>query len=51
VCVCACADRYKVDMAQFPTIVRIDAALAELPAFRAAHAHAQPDTLPELRTA
>ena len=36
-------------MAPFPIITRIDATLAELPEFKAAHAHAQPDTLPELR--
>ncbi|MCA9602902.1 MAG: maleylacetoacetate isomerase [Polyangiales bacterium] len=41
------ARRFHVDLAPFPTLVRVDAACAELPAFRAAHAHAQPDTPPE----
>ena len=38
-------------MDKFPVIARIDAALAELPEFKVAHAHAQPDTPPELRSA
>lgn len=37
------ANRFKVDMAQFPTIARIDQALSTLPAFVAAHPDAQPD--------
>lgn len=35
--------RFKVDMAAYPTIARVHAALAEHPAFAAAHPSAQPD--------
>jgi maleylacetoacetate isomerase len=38
-----------VDLTQFPTIVRIDAALAEVEAFRVSHPSKQPDCPPELR--
>lgn len=37
------ARRYRCDLTPFPTIVRIDAACAELPAFAAARPEAQPD--------
>jgi maleylpyruvate isomerase len=37
------ARRFSVDLEAFPTLLRIEAALAELPAFRRAHADAQPD--------
>ena len=37
------ARRYNVDMSAFPTIVRVDATLSELPAFKAAHPSVQPD--------
>jgi maleylpyruvate isomerase len=37
------ARRYAVDLGAFPTLVRVDATCAELPAFAAAHADAQPD--------
>jgi maleylpyruvate isomerase len=37
------ARRFQVDLAPFPTLVRIDAACADLPAFQKAHAEAQPD--------
>lgn len=37
------AARFEVDLAPFPTIARIDAACAELPAFAAAHPSRQPD--------
>jgi maleylpyruvate isomerase len=37
------ARRFAVDLTDFPTLTRIDAALAALPAFQAAHADAQPD--------
>lgn len=37
------ARRFKVDLAPFPTLVRIDAACAELEAFRNARPEAQPD--------
>jgi hypothetical protein len=32
-------------MSQFPTIVRVEAALSELPAFKAAHPSMQPDAV------
>ena len=41
------AARFKVDMAPFPTIARVGAALAELPEFKAAHPDAQPDAQPQ----
>lgn len=37
------ARRFAVDLAPYPTLLRIDAACVELPAFRAAHAAAQSD--------
>ncbi|KDO21242.1 maleylacetoacetate isomerase [Saprolegnia parasitica CBS 223.65] len=37
------ANRFQVDMAKYPTIARIVAALAEHPAFYAAHPSQQPD--------
>jgi glutathione S-transferase len=37
------ARRFEVDLAPFPTVARIDAACAELPAFAAAHPSRQPD--------
>eukprot|EP00741_Cyanophora_paradoxa_P004611 tig00000821_g4475.t1 len=37
------ARRWGVEMAPYPTIARLEAALAELPAFKAAHPSAQPD--------
>lgn len=37
------ANRYGVDMAKFPTISRVHAALEELPAFQKAHPSQQPD--------
>ena len=43
------ARRFKVDMSKYPTIERIDAALLQLPAFKAAHPSAQPDCPEELR--
>lgn len=39
------ARRFNVDMTLYPTITRIDAALAELPAVDAAHPGKQPDTV------
>lgn len=41
--------RFKVDMAQFPILSRINERLEKLPAFKAAHPSRQPDTPPELR--
>ena len=40
------ARRFKVDLAPFPTLTRIDARLAEHPAFVAAHPDRQPDAPP-----
>ncbi len=37
------ARRFSVDLAPYPTLVRVEAACAALPAFAAAHADAQPD--------
>ncbi len=37
------AERFKVDLAQFPTIERVYRAVIDLDAFRAAHPSAQPD--------
>lgn len=37
------AGRFGVDMSQYPIIARIDATVAKLPAFKAAHPSAQPD--------
>eukprot|EP01139_Manchomonas_bermudensis_P026015 Amastigsp_a847809_21.p2 type:complete len:211 gc:universal Amastigsp_a847809_21:638-6(-) len=37
------AHRFSVDMSAYPTIVRVEAALRELPAFVAAHPDQQPD--------
>ncbi|KAL3107969.1 hypothetical protein niasHT_012877 [Heterodera trifolii] len=38
------AKRFGVDMAQFPTIARLDETLAEVPAFKSADCYHQPDT-------
>ncbi len=40
------ARRYGVDLAQFPTLTRIEAACEKLPAFQAAHPDRQPDAVP-----
>jgi maleylpyruvate isomerase len=40
------ARRFKLDIARYPTLVRIDAALCEHPAFIAAHPDRQPDAPP-----
>jgi glutathione S-transferase len=37
------ARRFGVDPAPFPTLVRVEATCAALPAFQAAHPDAQPD--------
>jgi maleylpyruvate isomerase len=37
------ARRYAVDLAPYPTLARVEAACAALPAFSSAHADAQPD--------
>ena len=38
------ARRFGVDLAPYPTLVRVEAACAALPAFQSAHADAQPDS-------
>ncbi|XP_054828448.1 maleylacetoacetate isomerase isoform X2 [Eublepharis macularius] len=43
------AERYKVDLAPYPTIIRINKALLELKEFQTSHPSQQPDTPPELR--
>lgn len=40
------ARRFNVDLAAFPTLLRVEAACAELEAFKQAHADAQPDATP-----
>jgi len=37
------ARRFDVDLGPYPTLLRVEAALSELPAFKQAHADAQPD--------
>ena len=37
------ASRFSIDLTPYPTLTRVDAACAELPAFQRAHATAQPD--------
>jgi maleylacetoacetate isomerase len=43
------ANRFNVDLTPYPNVRRVNAALEQLPAFRKAHAHRQPDTYPELK--
>ena len=43
------ARRYGVDLGPFPTLTRVEAACAALPAFQAAHADVQPDAVPGAR--
>lgn len=43
------AQRFKVDMSKFPTVMRIIDACSELPAFKAADPHVQPDCPEDLR--
>ena len=43
------AHRFSVDMARFPNLTRIDAELAEIPAFQTSHPSCQPDTPDELK--
>ncbi|QSQ13022.1 maleylacetoacetate isomerase [Myxococcus landrumensis] len=40
------ARRFAVDVSPYPTLLRIEAACMELPAFQAAHADRQPDAVP-----
>ena len=39
------AERYRLDLAPYPTLARVDATCAALPAFQSAHADAQPDAV------
>ncbi len=43
------AFRFKLDLSNYPNLDRVNKNLNDLPAFRKAHAHRQPDTYPELR--
>ena len=43
------ANRFQVDLTDYPTVRRVYAELEQIPAFKKAHAHRQADTLPELR--
>lgn len=43
------AHRFKIDMTKYPNVTRINLELEQLNSFKKAHAHRQPDTLPELR--
>jgi len=43
------ARRLEVDLAPYPTLLRIEEACSALPAFQAAHASRQPDAPPEAR--
>lgn len=43
------AERFKVDVEQYPTIKRVNAALQEIDAFRTSHPSCQPDTPDDLR--
>ncbi|XP_056152061.1 maleylacetoacetate isomerase isoform X1 [Lampris incognitus] len=44
------AERFKVDVGQYPTIKRLNQALIELEAFKVSHPSCQPDTPVDLRT-
>lgn len=43
------AHRFKIDMAKYPNVARVNSELEKIAAFKKAHAHRQPDTIPELR--
>ncbi|KAJ0009042.1 hypothetical protein NQD34_016457 [Periophthalmus magnuspinnatus] len=43
------AERFKVDIEQYPTIKRLNATLVEIDAFRTSHPSCQPDTPDDLR--
>lgn len=43
------ANRFKVDMSQYPNVMRVYKELEACESFKRAHAHRQPDTIPELR--
>ncbi|XP_059377159.1 LOW QUALITY PROTEIN: maleylacetoacetate isomerase [Carassius carassius] len=43
------AERFKVDMSQFPTIRRLNQTLIEIDAFKATHPSCQPDTPDDLQ--
>ncbi|KAG7511432.1 maleylacetoacetate isomerase isoform X1 [Solea senegalensis] len=43
------AERFKVDVEQYPTIKRLNQTLTEIEAFKLSHPSCQPDTPPDLR--
>ncbi|CAF0703544.1 unnamed protein product [Brachionus calyciflorus] len=43
------ANRFNVDLTNFPHVLRVNSELEKLPAFHKCHAHRQVDTFPELR--
>ncbi|CAK6957056.1 maleylacetoacetate isomerase [Scomber scombrus] len=43
------AERFKVDVGQYPTIQRLNQTLLEIEAFKESHPSCQPDTPPDLR--
>lgn len=43
------AHRFKINMTKYPNVIRVNEELNKLAAFKKAHAHRQPDTLPELK--
>ena len=43
------ANRFNIDLTEYPNVRRVYDEIAKLPAFRKAHAHTQPDCLPELK--
>ncbi|XP_069494110.1 maleylacetoacetate isomerase isoform X3 [Ambystoma mexicanum] len=43
------AERFKVDLSPYPTIVRLNGALLKLEAFKQSHPSRQPDTPPDMR--
>jgi maleylacetoacetate isomerase len=42
------AKRFNVDLTDYPNVRRVSDALDKIPEFIKAHAHTQPDTIPEL---
>nr|QUF59423.1 glutathione S-transferase GSTZ4 [Brachionus angularis] len=43
------ANRFNIDMSEFPNVIRVNAELEKIPAFKTAHAHRQIDTPNELK--
>ena len=42
------ANRFNIDLTNYPNVQRVSNELDKIPEFRKAHAHTQPDTIPEL---